>query len=172
MAEPRPDAVPDDTGCPSDLGRALELTRSLVDAIEGTSVSRLSLSCGGLQIEVERRGAAAAVPPAPVVAAPPSPPGAPDGVAPVAASGAPEPAGVAVTAPLVGVFYRRRSPEQPPLVEVGDHVEAGQPLAIVEAMKMTNEVVANVAGTVRSIHAQDHDVVEFEQVLFRLGEAS
>ncbi|HEV7807184.1 MAG TPA: acetyl-CoA carboxylase biotin carboxyl carrier protein subunit [Solirubrobacteraceae bacterium] len=170
-----------DSPDPSDLDRALELTRSLVDAIDGTSVSRLSVSSGSLHVEVER-GVAAAAPPAAVGAggvAPAPAPAPPEAVAPVAAPGTqdgvfvsePESAGVPVTAQLVGVFYRRPEPGKPPLVEVGDRVEPGQPLAIVEAMKMMNEVVADVAGTVTSIHARDEDVVEFDQVLFRLDAA-
>jgi acetyl-CoA carboxylase biotin carboxyl carrier protein len=70
----------------------------------------------------------------------------------------------------VGVFYRRAEPGKPPLVEVGDRVEAGQPLAIVEAMKMMNEVVSSVAGTIVGIHAEDQDVVEFDELLFTIEE--
>jgi acetyl-CoA carboxylase biotin carboxyl carrier protein len=173
MPEPAPDAGRDGPADQPDLDRALDLTRALVDAIEGTSVTRLSLSCGSLHIEVERGGTAPSGPAAPVVAARPSPAGTLEGAGPSAQQPEPpQPEGVAVTAPLVGVFYRRRSPDTPPLVEVGDRVEAGQPLAIIEAMKMMNEVVASVAGTVTSIHVHDQDVVEFEQVLFRLEEAS
>jgi acetyl-CoA carboxylase biotin carboxyl carrier protein len=74
----------------------------------------------------------------------------------------------AVRAPLVGIFYRRAEPGRPPMVEIGDRVEAGQPLAIVEAMKMMNEVLSSVAGTIIGIHAEDQDVVEFDKLLFTI----
>ncbi|SDD18754.1 acetyl-CoA carboxylase biotin carboxyl carrier protein [Actinokineospora iranica] len=76
-----------------------------------------------------------------------------------------------MTAPLVGVFYQAPGPGKPPFVEVGSAVVAGQQVAIVEAMKMLNEVVADRAGVIGAVLAHDGDVVEYGQPLFRIDPA-
>lgn len=73
-----------------------------------------------------------------------------------------------VEAPLVGTFYRAPSPESDPFVEVGDSVKTGDVLCIVEAMKSMNEIQSDVSGVVREICVENADMVEFEQVLFRI----
>jgi acetyl-CoA carboxylase biotin carboxyl carrier protein len=73
-----------------------------------------------------------------------------------------------VLAPLVGTFYRASKPGEKPFVDVGDTVDAGQTVCIVEAMKMMNEVVAGEAGKVAEIAAENGEWVEFEQVLMYL----
>ena len=67
---------------------------------------------------------------------------------------------IPVLAPLVGTFYGAPKPGEKPFVEVGDTVDAGQPVCIVEAMKMMNEVVAQRAGTVLSVDVKSGDTVE------------
>lgn len=73
-----------------------------------------------------------------------------------------------VEAPLVGTFYRAPSPESDPFVEVGDSIKAGEVICIVEAMKSMNEIQSDVTGVVREICVENSDMVEFEQVLFRI----
>lgn len=73
-----------------------------------------------------------------------------------------------VEAPLVGTFYRAPSPESDPFVEVGDSVKKGEVLCIVEAMKSMNEIQSDVSGVVREICVENAEMVEFEQVLFRI----
>jgi len=75
---------------------------------------------------------------------------------------------VRVESPMVGTFYRSAQPGSPPFVEVGDIVAAGQTLCILEAMKLMNEVKADVEGVVRGIHAENAAPVEFGQLLFEL----
>jgi oxaloacetate decarboxylase (Na+ extruding) subunit alpha len=75
---------------------------------------------------------------------------------------------VRVESPMVGTFYRAAQPGSPPFVEVGDVVAAGQTLCILEAMKLMNEVKADVEGVVRGIHADNAAPVEFGQLLFEL----
>ena len=69
---------------------------------------------------------------------------------------------------MVGTFYRASSPDAPPFVSVGDVVEPGQTLCILEAMKLMNEVKADVEGVVRAIHVENAAAVEFGQLLFEL----
>ena len=75
---------------------------------------------------------------------------------------------IRVEAPMVGTFYRAPQPGAPPFVEEGQPVGAGQTLCILEAMKLMNEVKADVDGIVRSIHVENAEPVEFGQLLFEL----
>ncbi|HUJ55627.1 MAG TPA: biotin/lipoyl-containing protein [Gaiellaceae bacterium] len=75
---------------------------------------------------------------------------------------------IRVESPMVGTFYRSPQPDSPAFVEVGDIVAAGQTLCILEAMKLMNEVKAEVEGVVRAIHVGDAEPVEFGQLLFEL----
>lgn len=102
---------------------------------------------------------------APVAAAAPlAMPGAPQAAAEPEAAAAP--AGHPVTSPLVGTFYRSPSPEAPSFVEVGSHVEVDQVLCIVEAMKVMNEIKADVAGEVLEVLVENGEPVEYGQPLF------
>lgn len=71
-----------------------------------------------------------------------------------------------VTAPMLGTFYLRPEPTAEPFFKVGDQVEAGQTLCIIEAMKMMYEVKAETSGTLQEILVEERDVVEYEQPLF------
>ncbi len=85
---------------------------------------------------------------------------------------APEPTDVVdVTSPFVGTFYRAPTPDTPSFVEVGAVVRPGQTLCIVEAMKLMNEIEAEVSGTVIEVFAQNGKSVEFWQKLFRIKKA-
>lgn len=94
-------------------------------------------------------------------------------VAATAAAAAPavDDGSVDVTSPFVGTFYRSPSPDAPAFVEVGSVVRTGQTLCIVEAMKLMNEIEADVSGTVVEIYAQNGKSVEFGQKLFRVKKA-
>jgi acetyl-CoA carboxylase biotin carboxyl carrier protein len=76
-----------------------------------------------------------------------------------------------VTCPFVGTFYRAPSPDAPSFVEIGSVVRPGQTLCIVEAMKLMNEIEAEVSGTVVEVYAQNGKPVEFGQKLFRIKKA-
>jgi acetyl-CoA carboxylase biotin carboxyl carrier protein len=75
---------------------------------------------------------------------------------------------VRVEAPMVGTFYRAPSPGAPPFVEEGGAVAAGQTLCILEAMKLMNEIKAELDGVVRKIHVANGEPVEFGQLLFEI----
>lgn len=94
---------------------------------------------------------------------------------PVASSAAPAPAPpsvdnkwVAVTAPMVGTFYRAPGPDEPAFVNVGDRVTVGQTVCIIEAMKLMNEIEAEVSGQVMEIVVENAEPVEYEQILMRI----
>jgi acetyl-CoA carboxylase biotin carboxyl carrier protein len=75
---------------------------------------------------------------------------------------------IRIEAPMVGTFYRAPQPGAPAFVEVGDAVAPGQTLCILEAMKLMNEVKADIEGVVRSINVGNAESVEFGQLLFEL----
>jgi acetyl-CoA carboxylase biotin carboxyl carrier protein len=85
-----------------------------------------------------------------------------------AAAAAKQEGGVFVTSPFVGTFYRSPSPEAPPFVDVGSAIKPGQPLCIVEAMKLMNEIEAEFAGVVLECLVETGSPVEFGQKLFRV----
>ena len=94
---------------------------------------------------------------------------APAAPAPVALPPAAEPpaeTGHVVKSPMVGTFYRTASPGAEPFVEVGSVVKAGEPICIIEAMKIMNEIEADSAGTIRKILCENGQAVEFGQPLF------
>ncbi|MBI2318020.1 MAG: acetyl-CoA carboxylase biotin carboxyl carrier protein [Betaproteobacteria bacterium] len=107
--------------------------------------------------------AAAALAPAPAVAAPAAVP-AKAAAAPKALAEVPE-GWVAVTAPSVGVFYRRPAPDQPPFVEVGSEIGANDPVCLIEVMKMFTSVVAPCKGRIAEILIEDASMVEYGQPL-------
>lgn len=77
--------------------------------------------------------------------------------------------GYVVTSPMVGTFYQAASPADPPLVQVGDRVETGQLIGIIEAMKIMNEINSDRAGTVIEVIAENATAVEYGSPLIRLG---
>ena len=83
-----------------------------------------------------------------------------------AEAAAPALSGHVVRSPMVGTFYSAASPDAPAFVEVGQHVNAGDTLCIVEAMKMMNQIEADKSGVIKEILAKNEDAIEFDQPLF------
>ena len=77
-----------------------------------------------------------------------------------------EPEGHTIKSPMVGTFYRSASPGAKAFVDIGDSVQAGDPLCIIEAMKLMNEIEADIGGTIKSILAENGQAVEYGQPLF------
>jgi acetyl-CoA carboxylase biotin carboxyl carrier protein len=155
----------------------LDWIRRLIDMVDGSGIDSLEISRFGTRVRIAKS------PPVTVSAAagaalPSAMPAAPSAPAPAepAAAAAPEPAAaeepdsglVEVHSPMVGTFYRSPAPDAPPYVEPGDRVEKGQTVCILEAMKLMNELEAEVSGTVREICVENAEPVEFGQVLFRI----
>ena len=73
---------------------------------------------------------------------------------------------IEIKSPMVGTFYRSPSPEAPPYVNIGDNIEVGQVLCIIEAMKLMNEIKSEVKGKIIDIHVENAEPVEFGHILF------
>ena len=82
---------------------------------------------------------------------------------------APENLGSSITSPIVGTFYRKPAPDKAAFIEVGDHVNVGDVVCIIEAMKMMNEIKSGFSGTVTAIKVDDGEPVEFDQQLIIVG---
>ena len=95
-----------------------------------------------------------------------APQGFPSQARPPAAEKSEKKAGIEIKAPMVGTFYRSPSPEAPAYVNIGDAIEPGQVICIIEAMKLMNEIKSEVKGKVVDIQADNAEPVEFGQVLF------
>src|SRR5687767_5799546 len=161
----------------------VEALAQIVEILDRSDVTRLSWRRGRERLEIRRGPATTTIVHAapvsagvtPVEAAPlpkalaPAPAAAAAG--PAAAPPAPEKAGHLVTSPFVGTFYRTPAPDQPPFVELGAMVKKGQVLCIVEAMKLMNEIEAEVAGRIAEVLVDNGQPVEFGQVLFRVEPA-
>jgi len=151
-----PDTKDKDRTDASTVQLVIKETKDLIKWLEGTSTRRLKLHAAGLDIEVERQEVTMVAAGPAMVAASPGVPAA----APSAAPGR-----MPIVAPLVGVFYRSSSPGAKPFVDVGDTVERGQKVGIVEAMKMMNEVTSDYRGVVAEIPVKNGDTVQYEQTL-------
>lgn len=77
--------------------------------------------------------------------------------------------GKSIKSPMVGVFYSAPAPDRPPFVSVGDTVNKGDVICIIEAMKIMNEITADESGTITEILVENGDVVEYDQPLFKIG---
>lgn len=160
-----------------DIKSILELLRF----VNKSDLTEVIVEEGEFRLTIRRGGAtpiAAPViaPPAPPVAMPvasvPSLPAAesPTPTAPAAKSETPAtPTKTTyIRSPMVGTFYRRPSPEKPPFVQVGDVIQKGQVVCIIEAMKLFNEIQSEVAGKIIRILVEDAQAVEYDQPLFEV----
>ncbi|EGQ9162163.1 acetyl-CoA carboxylase biotin carboxyl carrier protein [Vibrio parahaemolyticus] len=144
--------------------------KKLIELVEESGIAELEISEGEESVRISRHGTAAPAPvhyaAAPVAVAAPAPVAAPVADAPAAeAPAAAVPAGHQVLSPMVGTFYRSPSPDAKSFVEVGQKVNAGDTLCIVEAMKMMNQIEADKSGVVTAILVEDGQPVEFDQPL-------
>lgn len=143
--------------------------RELIKIVESSDVSEVTVEEGGAKVTVRKGGVCVdAVEPASVPSAPAAEKtSAEQPQDPAVRDSAERPASWrSITAPMVGTFYRSPSPGAPPFVAVGDTFEEGQPLCILEAMKLMNEITAEEAGIVREVPLSDADPVEYGTVLF------
>lgn len=152
----------------------LRKLKTLIDLVAESGISELEVTEENDKVRIVNKVQTVTVASAPVVAAAPAPaPAAPAAApaAPAAPAAAEEPAvtGTPVTSPMVGTFYRAPNPGAEPFVKVGDRVEVGQTLGIIEAMKLLNEIEAETAGVIKEICVENAQPVEFGQPLFIIG---
>jgi len=149
----------------------LKELKALLRLMEGNDVEELEVEEGGRRVRIRRRAAAPPVAPASPGLAPPARPAAAP-LATAVAPAAPDTSGlIPVESPMVGTFYRAPAPGADPYVKEGDAVEKGSVLCIIEAMKLMNEIEAEVRGRIAKILVENGQPVEFGQTLFLLEPA-
>jgi acetyl-CoA carboxylase biotin carboxyl carrier protein len=154
----------------------LRKLKTLIDLVAESGIAEIEVTEGEDKVRIVKHGpvAQAASMPAPAtyLAAPAPaalPVAAPAAAAPAPAPAAEEPKGTLVKSPMVGTFYRSPSPGAKPFVELGQTVKAGDTLCIIEAMKLLNEIEAEVGGEVKEILVENGQAVEYGQPLFVIG---
>lgn len=152
----------------------LRKLKTLIDLVKESGISEIELTEEGDKVRIVNAPAKPAQETLPVQAVIPaqSAPAQSAAPAPVQEK-APEPPadikGTTVTSPMVGTFFTSPSPGAKPFVQKGDHVEVGQTLCIIEAMKLLNEIEAETSGTVLQVFVENAQPVEFGQPLFLIG---
>jgi len=139
--------------------------QQLIDLLEKSTLSEIEVGRWGNKIRVSRQGNSVVAQNSGIV----SPPPLPESFARTSTENATEEVslqGQEIKSPMVGTFYRSPSPEVDPFVKVGDHVKKGDTLCIIEAMKIMNEVEAEVSGVILDIQIENAQPVEYGQTLF------
>ena len=155
----------------------LRKIKKLIDLLEESNLAEIEIKEGEESVRLARtpRGGIAPAPmmqaaPMQVHAQAPMPMQSPTESATGGARAADDlPDGHVLRAPMVGTFYTSPAPDKPPFVTVGQSVQAGETLAIIEAMKMFNPIEADVSGTVLKVVAENGQPIEFDQPLFVIG---
>jgi len=151
----------------------LRKLKTLIDLVAESGIAELEITEGEGKVRIVKFaqggqvGVMSGVQPYPV-----APQAAPPAAAPVAEAApvpAPAPTGHAVKSPMVGTFYRAPNPGSPVFVEVGQTVKEGDPLCIIEAMKLLNEIEADKSGVIKEILVENGQPVEYGQPLFIIG---
>lgn len=149
----------------------LRKLKTLIDLVQNSGISELEISEGEEKIRIAKHMTAA--PATTMVSMPIAAPAAQAAVAPaptLAAAPAPVQAeGHVMKAPMVGTFYRSSGPDAAPFVEVGQAVKAGDTLCIIEAMKLMNEIEADISGVIKAIQVENGQAVEYGQPMFVIG---
>jgi acetyl-CoA carboxylase biotin carboxyl carrier protein len=147
----------------------LRKLKTLIDLVQNSGISELEISEGEEKIRIAKHLTAA--PATTMVSMPMAAPAAHAAVAPAPAPAA-TPAqaeGHVMKAPMVGTFYRSSGPDALPFVEVGQTVKAGETICIIEAMKLMNEIEADISGVIKAIQVENGQAVEYGQPMFVIG---
>ena len=149
----------------------LRKLKKLIDLVEASGIAEIEITEGEEKVRIAKSGSqivpsqvvVAAPVTAPVLAAVPPPVAAAEPAAEVV------PEGHTVKSPMVGTFYRSGAPNAKPFVELGQTVNVGDTLCIIEAMKLMNRIEADAAGVIKAILAENNQPVEYGQGLFLIG---
>jgi len=144
----------------------LRKLKTLIELVESSGIGELEIQEGEERVRITRAAAHAPAPAPASTAYAATTPASALSPAPMEAASVPiEPEGHFVKSPMVGTFYRAASPGAKPFIEVGDSVQVGDTLCIIEAMKLMNEIEADKAGVVKQVLAENGQPVEYGQPL-------
>jgi len=142
--------------------------KKLIELLEESNIAELEIHEGEESVRISRTGQVAApvMAAAPIAAAPVAPVATAPQEIPSAPGSEPEISGHKVISPMVGSFYRSASPGSAAFVEIGQSVNVGDTLCIIEAMKLLNQIEADKAGIIKAILAENGEPIEYGQILF------
>lgn len=143
----------------------LRKVKKLIELVEQSGISEIEIKEGEESIRLSKMSTAMHV----QHLAPAHAPGTTSAPATATSAGPVLPEGHVLTAPMVGTFYRSPSPTSSPFVEIGQRVEAGQVVCIIEAMKLMNQIEADRSGVIRAILTEDGQPIEYGQPLLVIG---
>ena len=144
----------------------LRKIKTLIQLLQESELAEIEIKDGEESVRLSRASTVTAVPAAPAVTVAAAPPTAPE-PAPAAEPAPPaQPEGEQVTSPMVGTFYSAPSPTSPAFVKVGDRVNAGDVLCVIEAMKTMNHIESEYSGEVAAVLVENSEPVEYGQPLF------
>ena len=146
----------------------LRKLKTLIDLVAESGIAELEITEGDDKVRIVKSGPVA-VAPAPMQVAAPMPAQGQAAAPAEPPAPAPAPTGHVVKAPMVGTFYRAPNPGASPFVEVGQSVKEGEPVCIIEAMKLLNEIEADKSGVIKEILVENGEPVEYGQPLFLIG---
>ena len=147
----------------------LRKLKTLIDLVSESNISELEITEAEGKVRIVKASAAAAAPamaPATALSASLAQPGAAPSAAAAEPAAPAEPAGEVIKSPMVGTFYRSANPGSKAFAELGDEIKVGQPVCIIEAMKIMNEIEADCSGKIVRILCENGQAVEFGQPLF------
>jgi acetyl-CoA carboxylase biotin carboxyl carrier protein len=147
----------------------LRKLKTLIDLVSESNISELEITEAEGKVRIVKASAAPVIVPATVMAAPVAATAVPalaGSHGSAAQEPAPAPAGTLIKSPMVGTFYRATSPGANPFVDVGSEIRSGDPVCIIEAMKIMNEIESDVAGRIVQVLCENGQAVEFGQPLF------
>ncbi|MBR7628644.1 acetyl-CoA carboxylase biotin carboxyl carrier protein [Aeromonas popoffii] len=142
--------------------------KKLIELVEESGIAELEISEGEESVRISRNFSGQVTTAMPQMMMQPamSPAAAPAAAATAPTADAAAPSGHLMRSPMVGSFYRSSSPEAKPFAEVGQHVNVGDTLCIVEAMKMMNQIESDKTGVIKAILVENGQAVEFDEPLF------
>ncbi|MCY3939516.1 MAG: acetyl-CoA carboxylase biotin carboxyl carrier protein [Gammaproteobacteria bacterium] len=144
----------------------LRKIKTLIQLLQESELAEIEIRDGEESVRLSRASKVTAAPAVPAVAVAAAPPTSP-GLAPAPEPAPPaQPEGEQVTSPMVGTFYAAPSPTSPPFVKVGDRVNAGDVLCVIEAMKTMNHIESEYSGEVAAVLVENSEPVEYGQPLF------
>lgn len=146
----------------------LERLRKLIELMETHDLSEINLRQGSDKVQLRRGGETVYAAPVPVAAAPPIAAGSATPAQVAAVPAADGPNIVTIKAPMVGTYYGRPNPESEAFVKVGQRISGDSVICIIEAMKVFNEIPAEISGQVVAILVDDQQAVDFGRPLFKV----
>ena len=147
----------------------LRKLKTLIELVENSGIAELELTEGEEHVRISRMSSAVAPMQQHYAVAPQQAAPAPQAAAPAAPTAPAAPEGHVVKSPMVGSFYRAASPGAKSFVDIGQTVNAGDTICIIEAMKLLNEIEADKGGVIKAILVENGQAVEFGQPLFIIG---